>query len=297
MANSTASDTQRARTLAERLGYAPHARLLIVHADDLGLAQGVNTAFVSGLETGLINSGSAMVPCVAFAEIVAFARSHPDADIGLHLTLTSARVAHSWGSVAPAAQVPSLVDQQGYFHQTWSSQTHISADEVEIELRAQIDKACAAGLRPTHIDSHQFLLQKKSAKLFDIYVQLSREYDLPMLVSREWFATRPYVQSLLGPSDIVLDCISTISPKIAANQWSAFYRQELQRLPPGVSEFLVHPGHDTEDLQTFFRGRLEWGAAWRQRDFDFFTSDEFSNLLEEENIKLITWREIASGLK
>jgi predicted glycoside hydrolase/deacetylase ChbG (UPF0249 family) len=292
-----ASDMGHAQTLAERLGYGPHARLLVVHADDLGLAKGVDTAFISGVATGLINSGSAMVPCMGFLEIAAFAQLHPEADIGLHLTLTSAQTAHRWAPVAPVEQVPSLVDQQGYFHQAWSSGTRIVPGQVEIELRAQIDKAYATGLHPTHIDSHELLLQRKSAKLFEIYVKLSREYNLPILVSREWFAAYSYLQSSLGPSDIVLDRIVTISPKIAPEQWPAFYRRELEKLPPGVSEFLIHPGHDDAELRIFFQNRLEWGAAWRQRDFDFFTSDDFADLLKKENIELITWREIASKLQ
>jgi predicted glycoside hydrolase/deacetylase ChbG (UPF0249 family) len=286
-----------AQNLAERLGFDPHARLLIVHADDVGIARSVNTAFIAGLETGLINSGSAMVPCPAFPEIASFARSHPEADIGLHLTLTTARPAYPWAPTAPAADVPSLVDRNGHFHQTWAPQIPIVPEEVEIELRAQIEKAMASGLRPTHIDSHQFLLQKKNTELFEVYVKTGRAYRLPLLISRQWFATLAYLRPLLGPDEVVLDRIVTISPKVTAGQWPAFYRQALQELPPGVSEILIHPGHDDQELQAFYGGRMEWGAAWRQRDFDFFTSEEFADLLERENIQRITWREIVSRLQ
>ena len=68
----------------------------------------------------------------------------------------------------------------------------------------------------------------------------------------------------------------------------------LEKLPPGVTELLIHPGYDNEELRAFFEDRPEWGAAWRQRDFDFFTSDEFRALLAKYDIKLITWREIAT---
>ncbi|HET7085332.1 MAG TPA: polysaccharide deacetylase family protein [Rhizomicrobium sp.] len=297
LAAPAAPDAAQTQSLAQRLGYDRDARLLIVHADDLGLAPGVNTAFIDGAATGRINSGSAMVPCMAFPEIAAFARSHPEADIGLHLTLTSARTAPRWAPVAPAEQVPSLIDRDGYFHQAWSSETPIVPAQVEIELRAQIDNSYAAGLRPTHIDSHQFLLQRRNAKLFEIYVKLSREYNLPMLISREWFTANSYFQSLLGPEDIVLDRIVTITPKTAPEQWSGFYRREIETLPPGVSELLIHPAHDGDALRNFFQNRSEWGAAWRQRDFDFFTSDDFADILEKENIKLMTWREITARLQ
>src|SRR6476659_1414325 len=99
----------RPERLAEKLGYRPNARLLIVHADDLGFAKAVNEAFFAALKTGLVNSGSAMVPCPWFSEIAAFAREHPETDIGLHLTLTSETDAHKWQPSAGPEMVPSLV--------------------------------------------------------------------------------------------------------------------------------------------------------------------------------------------
>jgi chitin disaccharide deacetylase len=287
----------RVPTLAQRLGYGRHARLLIVHADDLGLAQSVNAAFFNGLTTGLVNSGSVMVPCSGFSEVAAFARSHPEADIGLHLTLTSEGGANPCASVAPPALVPSLVDRQGYLHQNWTQKTRIARADVETELRAQIDKAYASGFRPTHFDSHQFKLQKKTAELFKIYVRLGREYDVPVLVSRKWFANFSYMQPALRPRDIILDNVITIGPKVTLDQWPAFYRNALETLPPGVSEFVIHPAYDDEEMRSLSEGRHEWGAAWRQSDFDFFTSDKFRLLLEKENITLITWREIVKALR
>jgi predicted glycoside hydrolase/deacetylase ChbG (UPF0249 family) len=291
-----ATGVARPQNLAERLGYGPAARLLIVHADDLGLASGVNTAFADGQQSGLINSGSAMVPCPGFGEVAAFARAQPQADIGLHLTLTCPKVADPWGPVAPASDVPSLIDQRGCLHERWTSATAIRVEEVKTELRAQVDKAIQGGLHPTHLDSHQYLLQKKNAKLFEIFIQLGQEYGLPLLISKEWFPAYPYLQSLTPPDAVLLDRIVTIGADVKAEQWPEFYREALKLLPPGISEVLIHPAHDTEDLRAFFQGRKEWGATWRQRDLDFFTSVEFSSLLREENIELITWREIASRL-
>src|SRR6476646_3494207 len=144
-----------AQSLVERLGYPAGTKLIIIHADDLGETHAVNAAATQALEGGAVNSASMMVPCPWFPEIADFAKSHPDADLGLHLTLTSERVYYRWGPVAPADKVPSLVDQNGYFHHEWKEGEHIDAKEVEIELRAQIERALAMGVRPTHLDSHQ----------------------------------------------------------------------------------------------------------------------------------------------
>jgi hypothetical protein len=112
-----------------RLGYGPDQRLLIVHADDLAIAHAVNAAIIKGLGTGLINPASVMVPCPWFPEVAAFAREHPEADLGIHLTMTSERTACRWRPTAPRTEVPSLVDRQGYFHQTWTDATPISTRE------------------------------------------------------------------------------------------------------------------------------------------------------------------------
>jgi hypothetical protein len=123
---------------------------------------------------------------------------------------------------------------------------------------------------------------------------LGREYHLPVLVTREWFSRFPYLQRSLTGRDVVLDRIVIINSKVTPEQWPAFYHRALEKLPPGVTEFLIHPGHDNEELRAFFEDRPAWGAAWRQRDFDFFTSDEFRTLLAKYDIQLITWREIAT---
>src|SRR3954471_8186074 len=148
--------TISAQTLGDRLGYPPGTKLIIVHADDLGETHAVNAAAIKALEGGTVNSASLMVPCPWFPEIADYAKSHPSADFGLHLTITSERVYSRWGSVAPADKVPSLLDENGYFHHDWENNPHIQAKEVEIELRAQVERALAMGVRPTHLDSHQY---------------------------------------------------------------------------------------------------------------------------------------------
>jgi hypothetical protein len=293
----TIQRSARRQTLAERLGYEPTARLLIVHADDIAVTHSVNAAFFRGFESGLINSGSVMVACPWFPEVVAYARAHPQADLGVHLTLTSERTHYRWGPTAPRTKVPSLIDRLGYLHQTWLPETRLNLHEVEIELRAQIEKAYAAGLRPTHLDSHQYRLQMGGRDLFSIFQRLGREYRLPVFVARNWFSQCPYLEFSLTRDDVLIDHTATIDLNVASEEWPEFYRHAIESLPSGVTEFVIHPGLDDAELQAFSADRPTWGAAWRQRDFDFFTSVEFRALLAKHEIRLINWREIATQLQ
>ena len=282
-----------AQNLAERLGYPPDTKLVIVHADDLGETHAVNAATIKALEKGTINSASLMVACPWFPEMADYAKSHPDADFGLHLTLTSERVYYRWGPVASTAKVPSLVDENGYFHHDWDHNEHINPMDAETEIRAQIERALAMGVRPTHLDSHQYRLIMYGKELFDAMLRVAHEYKLPVFVTRDWFANYPYLEKSLSPSDIVLDHTVTIEPDVMPEKWVEFYRATLKDLKPGVTEFVIHPGFDDEELRAATRERATWGAAWRQRDYDFFSSDEFREILAQQKIKLITWRELA----
>jgi predicted glycoside hydrolase/deacetylase ChbG (UPF0249 family) len=281
-----------AQTLADRLGYPPGTKLIIVHADDLGETHAVNAAAMKALQGGTINSASLMVPCPWFPEMADYAKSHPDADLGLHLTLTSERIYYRWGPVAPADKVPSLVDENGYFHHDWEHGERVNPKEVELELRAQIDRALAMGVRPTHLDSHQYRLIMNGRELFDVMLRVAHEYKLPVFVNRDWFAAHPYLETSLGPGDIVLDHTVTIEPEVPPEKWAEFYLTALKNLKPGVTEFVIHPGYDDEELRAATRERPSWGAAWRQRDFDFFTSEQFREILAQQKIQLVTWREL-----
>jgi chitin disaccharide deacetylase len=282
-----------AQSLVERLGYPAGTKLIIIHADDLGETHAVNAATIQAFERGAVNSASMMVACPWFPEIADFAKSHPDADLGLHLTLTSERVYYRWGPVAPGDQVPTLIDENGYLRHDWDDHPRIDPKQVEIELRAQVERALRMGVHPTHLDSHQYRLIMNGKELFDAMLHVAHEYKLPVFVTRDWFAQYPYLASSVGPDDVVLDHTVTIDPDVPPQKWGEFYLTALKNLQPGVTEFVIHPGFDDEELRAATRERPTWGAAWRQRDYDLFTSEEFRQALQRENIKLITWRELA----
>lgn len=143
------------KTIAERLGHPADSKLLIIHADDLAVAHSVDAASFDALDKGAISSASVMVPSPWITEVVAYAKAHPNADLGLHLTLTSEWETYRWGSVEPADKVPSLLDSAGAFPRDEKLVAATAKPlEVEREIRAQINRALALGIRPTHIDSH-----------------------------------------------------------------------------------------------------------------------------------------------
>jgi predicted glycoside hydrolase/deacetylase ChbG (UPF0249 family) len=280
------------RTLAERLGYPRDAKLIIVHADDLGMAHSVNLATTKAFESGLVNSGSIMVPCPWLSEIAAYARTNPQTDLGLHLTLTSEWTQLRWGPVASKDRVASLLDPNGYFRLTESDAAKFAdPKEVEVELRAQIERAKSLGIVPTHLDSHMGTLYQNKA-LFDVFLRVAREYKLPVRVAKAWFTRADFLPESLTANDVFIDRVLDINPSVAPQDWGRFYSDELRKLEPGVTEIVIHLAYDDAEMRGATSDHPNWGAAWRQRDFDFFTSEAFRKVLQENNIKLITWRDV-----
>ena len=292
-----ARSQEPAKTIAERLGYPRDAKLLIVHADDLGMAHSVNAATIKAFETGLVNSGSIMVPCPWLSEIATFARSNPNADLGLHLTLTSEWTHFRWGPVMPTDRVKSLLDKDGYLRLT-ETEAASNADpkEVELEISAQIEKARALGIQPTHLDSHMGTLYQNK-ELFEVFLRVARKHKLPVRIAKTWFTRTDFLPATLKPDDVYIDRILDINQSVAANDWAKFYSDAIKNLQPGVTEIVIHLAYDDAEMRGATFNHPDWGAAWRQRDFDFFTSDAFRKLLQENQIKLITWRELGRLIK
>src|ERR1700736_3830400 len=149
------SSFAQTKTIAERLGYRTDAKLLIVHADDLAVAHSEDAASFDALDKNAVTSASIMVPCPWLTEVAAYAKAHPYADLGLHLTLTSEWKTYRWGPVESKAAVPSLLDPAGYlWPDTPLAVGVLKAAQAEREIRAQIERAIAMGIHPTHLDSH-----------------------------------------------------------------------------------------------------------------------------------------------
>jgi len=285
------------QSIAERLGYPRDAKLLIVHADDLGMAHSVNAATIKAFETDLVNSGSIMVPCPWLSEIAAYARTNPQADLGLHLTLTSEWTSFRWGPVSPRDRVTSLLDKDGFFYLTESeAAAHADPKEVELEITAQIERARALGIQPTHLDSHMGTLYQNKA-LFEVFLRVARNQKLPVRVAKTWFARPDFLPSTLKPDDVYIDRVLDINQSVTPGDWSKFYSDAIKKLEPGVTELVIHLAYDDAEMRGATFNHPDWGAAWRQRDFEFFTSDAFRKLLQENQIKLITWRELGKLIK
>lgn len=277
------------RTLTERLGYPRDAKLLILHADDIGVAHSEDSATFEALDRGAVSSTSAMVPTPWMSEVAAYAKSHPDADIGLHLTLTAEWQTYKWGSVAPKDSVPSLYDSTGYFPDDVPFVVaHARPAEVERELRAQIERAMAMGIHPTHVDSHMGALFT-TPELIATYVKVARAYNLPYLSVKG--------DPRSAPSDMQLDGVYIEPTEADRAHWMAFYTNTIAQLKPGtVSELIVHLAHDDAEMRAVTVNHEPYGAAWRQRDFDVVTSAEFRKALADNHVTLIKWRDIQKAM-
>lgn len=283
--------TAQNKTTAERLGYPPDSKLLIIHADDLGVAHSVNAASFDALDKSAVTSASIMVSCPWLTEVAAYAKAHPDADLGLHLTLTSEWSTYRWASVAASDLVPSLLDPGGTF---WSTTplvaTNAKAQDAEKEIRAQIDRAIALGIHPTHLDSHMGALFS-TPELFAVYVKVAHDYHLPFLAVRVT-DERAKLLFLLSNKDVVLDSLVMATPSVPADRWAEFYLNAIKDLKPGLTEIIVHLGHDDSELQAITVGHPDYGSAWRQRDYDCVTSPEFKTALADKHVILIKWKDL-----
>ena len=291
-----ASVDAQTKTVAERLGYPPDAKLLIVHADDLAVAHSVDAASFAALDKGGVTSASIMVPCPWLNEVAAYAKDHPNADLGLHLTLTSEWKIYRWGPVESKDRVASLLDASGYlWPETGPAVQSLKAEEAEREIRAQVEQAIAAGIHPTHLDSHMGVLFARP-DLFAAYVKVAHDYHLPFLAVRV-ADERAKLLSLLSEKDPVVDAVVMANPSVHADQWKEFYRNAIKNLKPGLSEIIVHLGHDDSELQAVTVDHPDFGSAWRQRDYDFVTGPEFKKILDENHIVLVKWRDLQKLLQ
>jgi predicted glycoside hydrolase/deacetylase ChbG (UPF0249 family) len=275
-----------------RLGYPADAKLLIINADDLGMSHSENDASFTALDQKLVTAATAMVPAPWFGEVAAYAKAHPDADLGLHLTVTAEWQTFRWGPVTPRNLVPSLVGPDGNFYATTEEFVqHAKVNEVETEIRAQIERAKSMGLDPTHLDGHMHALYA-TPQLFAVLRKVAREYRLPIRMARNEQIFRdllPYVDA----NDPFPDAIfSHEGDDVQPSRWKDFYLNVIKNLQPGVNELFVHLAHDDAEMRAVTVNFNVWDAAWRQRDVDVISSPEFRKALADNHVILIGWRPI-----
>ena len=283
---------QERKTLAERLGYSKDARLLIVHADDLGVTHSENSATISALEKGDINSAAIMVPCPWFPEIAAYAKEHPEFDWGLHLTITSEWKYFKWHGVVDSQQIPGLITKGGYFYESEEEAVKYGkAKEAEMEIRAQLNRAIAYGIRPSHLDPHMNALLG-SLDFFKAYFRIGKEYKIPVLVPQNLLQDTGFKKEAGDYPALVVSHIQ-LHPGIAPDHWQDSYDSALVNMKPGLNELVLHLAYNDEEMKAVTIGKTHWwDAAWRQRDYDYITSQRFKDALQKNNIQLVTWKQI-----
>jgi predicted glycoside hydrolase/deacetylase ChbG (UPF0249 family) len=276
---------------AERLGYSADTKLLIIHADDLAVAHSEDSASFEALDRGTVTSASIIVPAPWLTEVADYAKVHPDADLGLHLALTSEWKTFRWGAVESRDKVPSLLDSAGtLWPLTALVAKNAKPQEAEQELRAQVKQAMALGIHPTHLDSHMGSTFA-TPELFAAYVKVAHEFHLPFLAVR-LNDERAKLLSLLSDKDIVVDSVVIANPSVRPDQWKEFYLDAVKNMKPGLTEIIVHLGHDDAELQAVMVDHPDYGSAWRQRDVDAVSSLEMKKALEDNHIVLIKWRDL-----
>jgi predicted glycoside hydrolase/deacetylase ChbG (UPF0249 family) len=279
------------RTVAARLGYPADSKLLIIHADDLGAAHSINSASFDALDKGAVSSASIMIPTPWVTEVAAYARAHPNADLGLHLTITSEWQTYRWASVESRDKVSSLLDSTGTFpSEVEPVAAKAKPEEVEREIRAQIERALALGIRPTHVDSHMGALFS-TPELAAAYVKVAHEYRLPFLAVRGNPQGGP--QAAYAPNDVLLDNVIIAGENIPRDKWKEFYLNAIANLKPGLTEMIVHLGHDDAELQAVTVNHEPYGSAWRQQDTNVMNSPEFRKALQDNHIIVVRWRDLA----
>ena len=284
-------------SVAERLGYDQDSRLLILHADDIGLAHSVNDATIKAFEESGISSASIMVPCPWFPEIAEYAKTHPQYDFGLHLTLTAEWEDYKWSGAAPSTSIPSLLDEKGFMYASVEEVVkNAKPEEVEIEIRAQIDRALDFGVPVTHLDSHMGTLFASPA-FFEIYVRLGAEYGIPVFVPLNGLSAYPQLEALVGESLIPIDNYYMMGENREDKQWLPYYSEIVDNLPSGLNLIIVHLGNHDDELQAVTKNHPDFGSKWRENDLQTMLSDDFKKTLSDNNIQLVTWGQVKKLLK
>jgi predicted glycoside hydrolase/deacetylase ChbG (UPF0249 family) len=293
-----------AKSLAEALGYAAGEKLAIVHADDIGMCHAANEGAFQALSRGPATCGSLMVPCPWFAEAAARARENPAFDLGVHLTLNAEWEGYRWGPVAGRTVVPSLVAEDGCLPRTNAEVLERARpEEVEVELRAQVQKALDAGVDVTHLDAHMgtaFL-----PPFLPVYTRLAREFRVPAFLVRPrreqaeaagigsgLAAILREVDALEADGFPILDAFDANSLGFERGKGEAHNRARLAGLGPGVSYLICHPARTGPELEA-----MTEDAHCRDFERSFYGGDAGRRALEEAGIRTLGMRALRDLLR
>jgi predicted glycoside hydrolase/deacetylase ChbG (UPF0249 family) len=293
----------------KKLGLSPKERVAIIHVDDIGMCQAGVDAHADLFEFGLISSGAVMVPCPWFLAAAEFARGHPQVDLGVHLTLNSEWDTYRWGPVSTRDPGTGLLDEQGFFHRQ-SAQTQALADPTAVaqELEAQMQRALAAGIVPTHADTHMGTVAH--VRFMQTYIALALKYKVPPMMLRldeeGWrrLATEhtgpalddaavgqavQMVRSLEEMGVPLLDAISALQLDADPGSRLDQAKRALDALRPGITHFIIHAAKDTPELRAIT-------PDWRCRvaDYQTFLKDELRGHVLGSGVRVIGYRAIQS---
>jgi predicted glycoside hydrolase/deacetylase ChbG (UPF0249 family) len=248
--------------------------------------------------------GSILVPCPWFQEVAQYCREHPEADFGVHLTLTCEYPRYRWRALTGREVAPGLYDEQGYLWQTSAdAEAHVTPQEAERELRAQVEAALAAGIDVTHLDTHMGTVLHP--KFLATYVSLALEYRLPVFLVRPdrallekrgleslWNLIEPQLLRVEEAGLPILDEIlfETLGHPEEAKE--AYYRQLFADLKPGVTHFIIHPARRSDEMAA-----IAEDAALRARDYELFRDGSMRKYLSGLGVRPIGYREIRDALR
>ena len=289
---------------AEKLGYPVDSKVVMLHADDIGMCSEANEAVIPYLLNDQIQSASAMVPCPWFNDIADWYKKHPEMDIGLHLTLTSEWKNYRWGPVPNPSSVPELIDTEGYLWRRVidvASRTPVAT--IEKEIRAQIERAYERGIKPGHIDTHMGTLYSK-VEYAEAFFNIAMEYGIPANVieftpdrvqkfrKQGYPITARLIESGRKYTLPKLDDFSSVPDgKDYQNKKENFF-DLIQNLEPGITEIIFHPSIYTEGLKKITN-------SWQQRVWEakMFSDPEVIQFLKNEGIIFTNWKEMMVRFK
>ena len=288
--------------ILKKLGFSNSDRVVIIHTDDIGMCQASVSAFADMVDYGLISSGAVMVPCPWFLEAADYAVSHPKADLGVHLTLTSEWKTYRWGPVSTRDPKSGLMDEQGFFHRKSESVwANADPDAAFTELESQVSRALSAGMNLTHIDTHMGSVAHPA--FIPGYVQLASRYGLPAMIPRmsaeDLVAsqnvdaqTAEMITDMIATLDDmglpIVDYISGLELDDASDRLGQA-KQALGALKPGITHFIIHPSKDTPELRQI---TTSWDC--RVADYETFTNDATREFMINEGIQIIGYRDLKS---